>query len=209
MSGTWSVQGRKPNSMEYYNERGNLKKRVSYDYKGNLFDITVYGFLDGMRVARQGHRIEREYNPPPVMLASPTGAATPKSDPRYSNKFTFQYDEQKRLVEKSWISSNGELWIRYVYKYTGNPASQRETLDYSANGSLNRHYLSLLDDKGNEVEQTSFETRNGSIQDKYSYTYEFDGRGNWIKRITSKWVTKDGKSYFAPSYVDYRTITYY
>jgi hypothetical protein len=36
LSGTWSVQGRKPNSMEYYNERGNLTKREFYDYKGNL-----------------------------------------------------------------------------------------------------------------------------------------------------------------------------
>ena len=208
LSGTWSVQGRKPNWREYYNERGNLTKREFYDYKGNLSEITVYGYLDGARVSRR-KRIEREYNPPPMMIVSPPGEAKPKSDPRYSNKFTFQYDDQKRLIEKAWLLNNGELSIKYVYKYSGSPANQREELVYSSDGSLNQRYVAILDDKGNEVEQTSFETRDSSIRAKYKYAYEFDAQGNWIKRTTSKWVTKDGKSYYAPAYVDYRTITYY
>lgn len=205
LSGTWSRQGRKPDSMEYYNERGNLTKREFYDYKGNLSEITVYGYLDGARVSRR-KSIEREYNPPPMMIAPPAGAPKPKSDPRYSNKFAFRYDDQKRLVEKSWFLSNGELSIRYVYKYSGN---QREEFAYSSDGSLNQQYLSTLDSKGNEIERTDFETKSGSIREKYSRTYEFDTQGNWIKRTTSKWVTKEGKSYYAPAYVDYRTVTYY
>lgn len=204
LSGTWSVQGRKPNSMEYYNSLGNLTKRKFYDYKGNLFEITVYGYLDVGRVSRS-RRIEREYNPPAIMMASPAGA-TPKSDPRYSNKFTFRYDEQKRLTEKSWFMNNSELQIRYVYKYSGN---QREELVYSADGSLNQRYLAILDDKGTEVEQTSFETRSGAIRDKYSYRYKFDAQGNWIEQTTSKQMTKDGKSQYVPSYIYYRTIVYY
>ena len=208
LSGTWSVQGRKANWMEHYNERGNLTKREFYDYKGNLSEITVYGYLDGARVSRR-KSIEREYNPPPIMMAAPIGQARSKSDPRYSNKFTFQYDDQKRLIEKAWLQNNGELSIKYVYKYSGNPANQREELVYSSDGSLNQRYISILDDKGNEVEQTSFETKDGSIRGKYKYAYEFDAQRNWIKRTTSKWVTKDGKSYYAPAYVDYRTITYY
>jgi len=53
LSGTWSVQGRKPSSMEYYNQRENLTKMEFYDYKGNLSDITVYGYLDGARVSNR------------------------------------------------------------------------------------------------------------------------------------------------------------
>jgi len=204
LSGTWSVQGRKPNGKEYYNSLGNLTKREFYDYKGNLYEITVYGYLDVGRVSRS-KRIEREYNPPPIVLAGPAGP-TPKPDPRYSNKFTFQYDEAKRLTEKSWFMNNGELQIRYVYKYSGN---HREELVYSADGSLNQRYLAILDGKGNETEQTSFETRGGAIRDKYSYTYEFDAQGNWVKQTTSKWMTKDGKSQYVPAYINYRTIVYY
>lgn len=205
LSGRWSTQGRKPAAKEYYNERGNLTRREFYDYKGNLFEITVYGYLDGARVA-SSKTIEREYNPPPMMIASAPGATKPKFDPRYSNRFTFQYDDKKRLIEKSWFLNNGKPSTRSVYKYSGN---QREAFVYSSDGSLNRHYLSIFDKNGNETEKTDFETKTGSIGDKYSYTYEFDAKGNWTKRTTSKSVTKDGKSSYVPAYVDHRTITYY
>ncbi len=205
LSGTWSLQTRKPNSMEYYNEGGNLTRRESYDYKGNLSDLTVFGYLDGTRVSRF-ETIRREYNPPPMMIARPLGEPAPKYDSRYSYKFSFKYDEKKRLIEKTWIGNDGTLWMRYVYNYTSN---QREGLVYSANGSLNQRYLSILDDKGNEVEGTSFETREGSIRYKYSYTYEVDSHGNWTKRTTSKMVTKVGRTNHEPQNIYYRSITYY
>jgi hypothetical protein len=203
LSGTWSVQGKKRNSMEYYNQGGNLTKEELYDYMGNLSQIRVYGYIDGARVS--DHKsIERPYNPPPIVSTSPPGAAKPKSDPRYTNKFAFRYDAQKRLIEKTWFQSNGEVQIRYVYKYSGN---EREELVYAHDGSLNQRYIVVFDDKGNEIEETIFETRDGSVRYKYSYTYEFDAKGNWTKRVTSKTLTKDGK--FVPAYVTYRTISYY
>jgi hypothetical protein len=205
LSGTWSVQTRKRNSMEYYNEQGNLTKRESYDYKGNLSDITVYGYLDGAR-ASDYKSISHEYNPPPMMIMSAPGETKPKYDPRYSNKFDFKYDNQKRLVEKTWINNAGKMQIRYVYKYSGR---QREEWVYSEDGSLNQHYLSVLDDKGNRVEWTIFEVRDGTVSSKLSYVYEFDAKGNWIKRTSSKWVTKDGRSYYEPENEYYRKITYY
>ena len=205
LSGTWSVQGRKPGSKESYNKTGNLTKKELYDYKGNLSEITVYGYVDGTRVSNS-KAIEQSYNPPPVIVSSPPGAAKPKSDSRYSTKFTFRYDAQKRLVEKTWFQNNGDVRIRYVYKYSGN---QREELVYAADGSLNQRYISLLDDKGNEVEETSFDTSDGSIRNKYSYAYEFDQKGNWIKRVTSKALTKDDKPSYVQSSVNYRTITYH
>ncbi|MFN2511939.1 MAG: hypothetical protein ABR568_10915 [Pyrinomonadaceae bacterium] len=205
LSGTWSVQTRKPNSMDYYNERGNLTKSESYDYKENLADITAYGYLDGARVS-DSESIQQEYNPPPIIVGPPAGKAMPKYDPRYSYKFTFKYDDKKRLTEQTWIGNDGKLWLRYVYKYTGN---QREELVYSADGSLNQRYLSILDDKGNEVEQTIFETANGSIRSKESYAYVFDSQHHWTKRTTSKRVTKEGRSSYEPQHVYYRTITYY
>ncbi|HLM56582.1 MAG TPA: hypothetical protein VK422_10755, partial [Pyrinomonadaceae bacterium] len=131
LSGTWSVQGRKPSSMEYYDGRGNLTKRESYDYKGNPSDITVYGYLGGERVSDIG-TIQREYNPPPIMVGSAPGAAKPKRDPRYTYKFKFKYDDAGRLLEKSWFMSDGEPWLRYVYDYKGN---RKEKLVYSADGS--------------------------------------------------------------------------
>lgn len=206
LSGTWAVSKRKPSSMQYFNEQGNLTKRESYDYRGNPSDITVYGYLDGER-ASDFNSINYEYNPPPVMISAPAaGQATPKYDPRYSYKFKYKYDEKGNLIEKVWYGNDGKLWLRYTYKYKGN---QKEEMVYAEDSSLNQKYLYTLDDKGNEIEEIVYEVRDNSIRDKYSYSYEFDAKGNWIKQTTSKWVTKDGKSRFEPYSVTYRTITYY
>jgi hypothetical protein len=203
LSGTWSVQTKKRDSFENYNEQGNLTRRESYDYKGNLYDITVYGYIDGNRVS-QWKTIQREYNPPPVM--SPSGAVIKKWDPRYQTRFEFKYDNQKRLIEHSWFHNNGERFLRYVYNYTGNEV---EKLVYSEDGSLNQRSVSLLDSKGNQIERTSFDPRDGAAGAKYSYVYEFDTNGNWTKRTTSKVITKDGRSQPEPLSVAFRTITYF
>ena len=205
LSGTWSVQGKKSKDTEYYNQRGNLTRTEWYDYKGNLSGITVYGYIDGARVSNN-KSIEREYNPPPIVVVSPPGAVQKKGDSRYATKYAYRYDDQKRLVEKTWFESNDEMSSRNVYKYSGN---ERETVGYSRDGSVNQRLVSIFDDKGNEVEKTDFGPKDGSVRNKYSYAYEFDAKGNWIKRVTSKWVTKDGKSSFVPAYTTYRTITYY
>ena len=41
------------------------------------------------------------------------------------------------------------------------------------------------------------------------YEYKYDAKGNWIKRTTKEWDTKDGRSFYEPSYVTYRRISYY
>jgi hypothetical protein len=204
LSGTWSVQTRKRSSLENFNDQGNLTRRDAYDYKGNLFDITVYGYIDGNRVSNF-NIIRHEYDPPPMISTTP-GAAAKKSDPRYVYRIDFKYDDKKRLIEEIMFHNNGDLWLRYVYKYTGN---QRERLVYSSDGSLNQRYISILDDKGNELEQTIFEARDGTIRVKHSYAYEFDSIGNWTKRTASKLVIKDGSSQQEPQNIYYRTITYY
>ena len=108
----------------------------------------------------------------------------------------------------TWMMKEGSFIAGYVDapQPLDGPEMSKQVYESVRKGM---HALSTLDEKGNQIEETSFETRDGSIRDKYSRTYEFDARGNWIKRTTSKWVTKDGKSYYAPAYVDYRTITYY
>ena len=206
LSGTWAVQGRKRNSFDTFNEHGDKLRTESYDYRGNLDRITVYGYIDGGRVATS-KTIEHEYNPPPISVAlgpSPEGVVK-KSDPRYQNRFEFKYDQKKRLTEKTWFRSNGEVSLRYVYKYNGN---QKEEFVYAEDGSLNQRYSYLLDDKGNVLERAYFEG-DKSTGSKSSFTYEFDAKGNWTKRTTSRIVKKDGREQVVHYSVDFRTITYY
>jgi hypothetical protein len=207
LSGTWTVQKRKPSSTEYYNEQGNLTKTESYDYMGNLFEITVYGYIDGERASAY-KEIRHEYDPPPMMIASAPGdaKAKPKYDPRYHYKYRYKYDDKGRYTEETLFGNDGKLWTKYVYNFKGN---QKETLAYDENGQLNQKHIATLDAQGNEVEESYFDVSKNSVDEKYSYNYEFDQQGNWIKRTTSKWATKDGKQQFVPDWVTYRTITYY
>jgi hypothetical protein len=209
LSGISAVGGRKPSGMDYYDEKGHFTKRESYDYRGNLFQVAVYGYVDGERV-RNDKMIRHEYDPPPVMAAAPpAGEAkpTPTPDPRYSSRYRYKYDAKGRQVETVMYWNNGRLGGRTVRDFRD---GQVETLTYNVDGKLVDKYIDTLDAKGNIVETSYFDVRTDTVRNRYSYAYDsFDARGNWVKKTTSKWVTKDGKSSFEPSYVTYRTITYY
>ena len=69
----------------------------------------------------------------------------------------------------------------------------------------------MLDKNGLIIEETSFDvaTQKPKSDRKYKYVYEFDKKGNWIKKTTSNEVTEEGKTFFKPLYVNYRIISYY
>lgn len=206
LSETWEVQGRKPSATDYYNEAGYLVKSESYDYRGNLSDIEVYGYLDGQR-AMKSKSIEREYNPPP-MAAPPAVASKPQSqyDQRYSYKFDYKYDDAGHLSEKIYYGNSGKVWLRYVYKRKG---SELEELVYAADGSLNQRYVSTLDGRGNEVQQTIYNVRDNSVGSRWKYAYEFDAQGNWTRRTAQRQDVTEGEKDYTPADIVYRTITYY
>ncbi|HET9714367.1 MAG TPA: hypothetical protein VFP64_20935 [Pyrinomonadaceae bacterium] len=191
-------------SLTTYNEKGDKLRTESYDFKNNLYLITVYGYLDGNRVSASKY-IQREYGPP---VGSGGGGPRPsnrKMDTRYQQRFEFRYDEKNRLTEKTDFLSNGDMLHRYVYKYEGN---QKQELLYLEDGSPAARHLYILDDKGNAIERTDFEP-DGSVRSKISYTYEFDSNGNWTKRTSSWNVVSDRLRQLDPPSVHLRTITYY
>jgi len=207
LSGTWAVGSRKPDSIKSYNEAGNLTKSERYDWKGNLSDVEVFGYIDGDRVSQTGH-IRHEYDPPPMALPAAPAQKQVEPDKRYGIKLKYSYDGKGRMVERSVIGNDGELRTRCLYVYE----SAKQTESCYANGNMYYRSTSVLDDRGNETEKTIERPSSkpaGDTGDKYSYTYEFDAQANWIKKTTSKWVTKDGRSYWERSYTNYRTITYY
>ena len=187
-----------------YNEKGNQLRTESYDFKNNLYLITVYGYLDGARVSTSKY-IQREYGPTPGAGGGGPTPSNRKKDPRYQHKFEFKYDEKNRLTEKTEFFSNGDVMERYVYKYEGN---QKEELVYAENGSLIRRHLYRLDDKGNPVESTDFAPE-GSVRSKTSYSYEFDSNGNWTKRTMSRNETDERLRRLETPNIQVRTITYY
>lgn len=188
-----------------YNKAGNLTKTVRIDYRGNPDSITVYGFIEGKRVSKVGY-IKYPYNPPPPM-AVPSAQVEPPSDSRYSMSYEKKYKAGK-LIEEILYRSNGKVITRTTYEYKDN---QIEQLVYTADGKLNQKYVYLTDKNGQVLERSDFDILSNKPygDKKYSYVYEHDKQGNWIKKTTSKEVTEDGKTFYKPLYVYYRTITYY
>lgn len=197
---------RKLSQTREYNEAGNLTKVIRIDYRGNPDSIDVYGFIDGKRVSKSGY-VKYPYNPPPPAALPSKIQPEPKRDLRYSTSYEKKYQDGK-LIETILYGNNGNVWLRQVSNYKDN---QREFLIYSSDGKLNQKYVSTIDKNGLIVEETSYDvlTQKPNGDRKYKYAYEFDKNGNWIKKITSKEVTEDGKTFFKPLYINYRTIGYY
>ncbi|HKR12549.1 MAG TPA: hypothetical protein VJT15_10855 [Pyrinomonadaceae bacterium] len=187
-----------------YNDKGNKLRAEIYDFKNNLSRITVYGYLDGARVSAF-KLVQRDYSSAVAIGGGGGLPSNKKMDPRYQQKFEFKYDEEKRLLERTEFLSNGEISRRYVYKYEAN---QKEEASYLASGSLTGRNIYTLDDQGNVTKRTDVD-REGSVTSTTTYTYEFDSRGNWIKRTSSPDIKDDKLRRLNPPTVHLRTITYY
>ncbi|MGA9994631.1 MAG: hypothetical protein WBP93_04405 [Pyrinomonadaceae bacterium] len=207
-SGTWVEGKRQPSATESYDINGNLTKRDSYDYMGNPFQSSVYSYIDGDRVvSTHNTHIQHDYDPPPSVSATPRpNQVSSTSNPQYTGKLKYKYDDKGNRTEIAWYRNDGSLAVRDVSVF--NPKGNRvEMTSYEANGSMRRKATYIYDAQGNITETLYHSSR--PLDERYSYTYEFDAKGNWIKRKTFKWVTKNGRSYFEPYEVTYRTIAYY
>jgi hypothetical protein len=63
------------------------------------------------------------------------------------------------------------------------------------------------DERGN-IKETIKYAPGGSVSSRDTFTYEYDDRGNWIKRITSRELSKDGRHQIE-SEVTHRIVTYF
>lgn len=91
-------------------------------------------------------------------------------------------------VENGWTIENlqGKVlsYSEFSYKavdHFGNIEKGKRERNYSWNRDLQRKY----DEKGNKIESNEYNS-DGSLYSKWTYKYEFDKQGNWIKRIDFK-----------------------
>ncbi len=206
LTGTANFSKVKLSSEDYYDEKGNQVKHLYYDYRNNPDTITIYGFIDGMRVSNTGF-LHYEYNPPPPPAMMPPSKEAPKPvDSRYDVRYDYKYDEKRRLKEISTFNNKSEVNSKTVYIYDGNKV---EKTSYSKDGKVNSKTIEIFNDKGNTIELTR--VGNDKYPDsKYAYTYEsFDKKGNWTKRIVTGKSGQYNGGYKDIHYAEYRTITYY
>jgi hypothetical protein len=131
-------------------------------------------------------------------------------DGTITSKREFDYDSKGRTLEWRFYYFNEttdklELSGKWVYTRNGNET--KSTL-YEECCKIKRWNIVSFNKNGDIIEMASFKA-DGSLTTKSSSSYEYDSTGNWIKRIMSVWITRNGKSFFEPVEAHYRTISYY
>lgn len=199
---------RKMSALTDFDNQGRYLREVYFDSLGRPRSIYVYGFLDGARASLANFISYGDAYFEIGRTGDEKDKVKPKPDPRYTYKYGFKYAGGK-LADMQMYLNTGEKGMSYVYNYQGN---QREYLAYDGNDDLNQKIIYILDGKGNEIEQRSYNIRVEPeiISVVYRYKYEtFDKQGNWTKRRMSKVNTENGKETEELTAVEYRTLTYY
>lgn len=120
---------------------------------------------------------------------------------------SYSHDPKRNLTEISEFDSDGKLRDRFGFV---RDAQCRiiEAYGYNPDGSVRMKAIPIYDDKNNVIDSTVY-YNTGAISERGHFDYEFDQRGNWIKQVSSKWVTENGKGFYKPEHVTFRRFTYF
>jgi hypothetical protein len=119
----------------------------------------------------------------------------------------YSHDEKRNYTEVADYDWNNVLRGKsgFIWNSQGRVS---EILGYSPQGDILGRGLVTYDQKGN-VAEMKFSPANGSAEKKEKYTYEFDKRGNWIKKTLYHWLTQEGTSSYKLMNITHRTLIYY
>jgi len=207
---------REPFSETHYDPEGYLIRQIIYASLGYPSEITVWGWIDGMRVSDSrmiAYPLDVELNGKETteliqsMPASPEDPVAPVEkkarDPRYTTRHEFKYDAQNRVVEKKEFGDDGEL--NWTENTTYGPDTR--TTEHSSDFRKTRS-VETIDPYGNVTEEKVFGA-DGKLESNYLYKYTLDTKGNWrIRRQSEKTIVK-GKSVVKSGPTHFRTIAYY
>lgn len=220
-----------------FDEKGNLTERsiynrggppdqkrrgYTYDAKGREVERT---FLDagGALTSRAISAYDKQGRKTEMTFFNPDGSV--------NHIETFAYDERGKLIREAHLNPDGTIRNNSVYTYDAGGRLTEWSM-HKPDGTLSQRRVSTYDEKGREVEWTvyrgdgtpamgqrrSYDDRgnvveslrygNGVLIGREAYAYEFDARGNWVKR-RAEWEAVKGGTSQAGVEVNYRTITYY
>lgn len=205
------IQGKKAGTPKrndvdtFYNEEGNLVKRVIYDDTSGLpSEVEVFGYIDNNRVSRE-LSVRSESSPPPMTVGVPSRSK--KRDSRFHSRYGYKYNAAGKIIEMTIYGNDGSVWIRTVYKRSDNKV---EEIRYDEAGKVNSRSIVTIDEKGNEIEHRSDNVPLPGSGEILNYKYdEFDAQGNWVKRTVTFSRTIEGVSAVNWIQIETRMITYY
>jgi hypothetical protein len=194
---TYDAKGRET-EISYRNAGGALTSRAVsvYDAQGRKAETTFYtagGAVNHVETFEydDGGKLIREFR------RSPDGTIRSSS--------VYAYDDAGRLAELSLHKWDGTRYQRTVYTYD-EKGRETEWVIYLPDESTAMGRKYVYDERGSVTESLRY--GNGVLLSRETFTYEFDARGNWVKRRVVRETLKEGASHTETD-VNYRTITYY
>jgi len=170
-----------------YDANGNMKElsnykadgkinstiRSTYDASGKLIkEETLLGngtvdLVSAIKTDAKGNKIEQQ-------------DVRPMGNILFNYKYYYKYDEKGQQTERIAYRGNGTFLFRYIFKYDDN-GNKTEWIQEGSDSSVVGKVVYKYNEKNNLAEETEYRG-NGSVKAMYTYTYEFDKKGNWIRR---------------------------
>lgn len=206
----WAEGPRRFVSTTRYNENGNLAEEEFYRSTGLLTAKVIYTYDSRGRHAEQAV-FKGDGSRPSKLVYHHDGSGLIvdkmiyNADGAFDWKVHFTYDGKGRKERVAVHDAEGALLSERVYLHDGDGNEVEERV-YSADALVSRGVFSY-DGKGNRIREI-FYLPGGSVSAQYTYRYEFDEAGNWIKQIRSAIDIVSGEVVFRHSEVSYRTIVY-
>jgi TonB family protein len=175
-----------------YDEKGNLSAEVFYQ---NDAISSVHFYTPVSREIREEAAYDRNLPPdqPPSIDAG-----------KRTLKHLYKYDNKGNQIEETITTAEGTPVSREEWKLDAG-GKLIEFFRYDGKGVKIQRGVNVYDVKGMLLSRTYYDAEN-KVEARLTYAYEFDGPGNWIKRISSRELA-NGKT--EPQEVAYRSITYY
>jgi hypothetical protein len=211
-----------PVGKETYTYReGRLTETVLADPKGALLERRRYSYASGnvpqslAITARDGSGYVEQYT---RGSSGRLEAIVYLVEGREMGKTVFTYEGAAELATAvAFFDASGTAATapvgpclgahRLEYRYANGTVEERVL--YEVDGTLKRRSVYRYDGRGNVVQ----EVRTGGLSDsRFTYEYDVDARGNWIRRIGTTVYgqpSRDGVDAAAIVTVTHRTITYY
>jgi len=206
---TWARKDPFPTRLVYtYDAKGYRTKATLYSAARTIKSITLYSNdLNGNTTAEVTTSKDGSSSTTISFVYDDRGnrtRITSFSGDKVIANIVYEYDGQRNRI-KEVHSGVTESEVHNSYDAKGRITEQ---LIYAADQSLRGKRIVSYDDRGNKSAETSY-NKDGSVQRRATYAYEYDSVGNWIKTMTREWLNKEGQLVPGEEELEERVITYY
>jgi hypothetical protein len=188
---------------KHYDENGRLMMHSTYPGScGSDERREEYTYApDGSRTAKAQEIRGKDSPPPPPPMATGSNTKQETGEPRT----TFKYGPSGLLIEEASLRPSGKVIYKYTYTYD---AKNRmlEMTGYNSDGRVSDRRVYGYAGDNRAPSEFAYYGPDGKAHERTTYSeYEFNSRGDWIKRKETSEETFNRKSISIVS----REIEYY